>query len=368
MRIGSLCSGIGGIDLAAQKYGDIVFQVEQNTFCNQILARHYPDVPRFSDVRMSGLDLPPCDLLLAGFPCQNLSIVGRREGITGAKSELFFDVWRIAQQQDVRYLFLENVPGIYTSGLDVVLRSITEAGWTIEWTELAAREVGAPHLRRRWWAICHREPGLLLIDGHKIGSWSKDSYQRHDNQIPLFATHRKPDELKMPFHGYAKGNDIFETQSLWPKLVQKSLWPTPTLDLRNVKYKQGGTNLQMAAKTWPTPRAGKVNGDSVARFLKAKADGKVSTPPLETAVWMTESEDGVLNPDWVDALMGYPSGYTKIEGESIKAPMDDWIGWESDIPRLTKNYPTRRKRLEALGNAVVPQCVTAIFKEIFNVQ
>lgn len=175
MRIGSLCTGIGGIDLAAQKYGDIVFQVEKEPFCNRVLQRHFPDVPRFLDARMSGLDLPQCDLLMAGFPCQDLSIVGRREGISGSKSGLFFDVWRIAQEQDVRYLFLENVPGIYTSGLDVIVRTITEAGWTIEWTELSARDVGAPHWRRRWWAICHREPDVLLRQGKEIGGWGTPS-------------------------------------------------------------------------------------------------------------------------------------------------------------------------------------------------
>ena len=93
MRIGSLCTGIGGIDLAARKFGDIVFQVEKEPFCNRVLQRHFPDVPRFLDARMSGLDLPQCDLLMAGFPCQDLSIVGRREGISGSKSGLFFDVW-----------------------------------------------------------------------------------------------------------------------------------------------------------------------------------------------------------------------------------------------------------------------------------
>tara|TARA_R110000824_G_scaffold369206_3_gene558652 strand:- start:7068 stop:8174 length:1107 start_codon:yes stop_codon:yes gene_type:complete len=368
MRIGSLCTGIGGIDLAARKFGDIVFQVEKEPFCNRVLQRHFPDVPRFLDARMSGLDLPQCDLLMAGFPCQDLSIVGRREGISGSKSGLFFDVWRIAQEQDVRYLFLENVPGIYTSGLDVIVRTITEAGWTIEWTELSARDVGAPHWRRRWWAICHREPDVLLRQGKEIGGWGRDSYLRRTNQTSLFSHIESESLSRMPFCGYAKGDNVYETKPLYPKLPQKMLWPTPTTDFRNVKYKQGGTNLHLAVKTWPTPRSGKPNGDSVERFLRARAEKKVSTPPLETAVWIEEStEDGNVNPDWVDLLMGYPAGYTEPEGEPMTTPLENWMGWESDISRLKVKPKNWRKRLEALGNSVVPQCVTAVLKEIFDV-
>lgn len=101
MRIGSLFSGIGGLDLGLEwsGVGRTVFQVEIDPYCRSVLARHWPDVPRYEDVRtVDCSELPRCELLCGGFPCTDLSVANRSpDGLSGARSGLWTDMLRITK-------------------------------------------------------------------------------------------------------------------------------------------------------------------------------------------------------------------------------------------------------------------------------
>ena len=97
-RIGSLFSGIGGLETGLERagLGRVVWQVEQDTYCRQVLAKHWPDVARFDDVRSVGAGkLERVDLICGGFPCQDLSVAGSGEGLNGDRSGLWFEYARI---------------------------------------------------------------------------------------------------------------------------------------------------------------------------------------------------------------------------------------------------------------------------------
>ena len=152
MIYGSLFSGIGGIDLGLDRAGmHCAWQVEIDPYCRRVLEKHWPDVPRFEDVRSCcGNNLSGVDLIAGGFPCQDLSQAGQRGGIDGEKSGLWAEFARIVFEVRPRFVLLENVAGLLTGGgMPRVLGDLAERGYDAEWDSISAHSVGAPHIRDR---------------------------------------------------------------------------------------------------------------------------------------------------------------------------------------------------------------------------
>lgn len=172
---GSLFAGVGGFDMGFERAGwDCKFQVEWDKHCQQILARHWPDVPRWSDVSdTKGYELPPVDCIIFGSPCQDLSVAGKRAGLDGARSGLFHEAMRVIKEmRDAtngtfpRWIVWENVAGALSSnkGLDFgrVLDEMAEAGAVgIEWVLLDAQHFGVPQRRRRVFVVACFDPATL---------------------------------------------------------------------------------------------------------------------------------------------------------------------------------------------------------------
>ena len=163
LTFGSLFAGVGGFDLGFETAGyECRFQVEWDRHCQQTLAHHWPDVPRWSDVSdVNGADLPPVDVITYGFPCQDLSVAGRRAGLDGKRSHLFFEAVRIITEMreatNGRYptwAVAENVAGLLNadggSAMARVVDELAAAGAVvIEWATLDAQWFGVPQRRRR---------------------------------------------------------------------------------------------------------------------------------------------------------------------------------------------------------------------------
>src|SRR6266540_4358164 len=162
----SLFAGIGGFDLALTRLGmRCVGQVEIHPVCRSILARHFPEVARHDDVRTTiawwhTLARPAVDLICAGWPCQDVSQAGRRAGLAGTRTGLFFELARVIGALSPRWILLENVPGLLTSNkgqdFQIVLATLDELGYGISWRMLDARYFGVPQRRRRVLLIGHR--------------------------------------------------------------------------------------------------------------------------------------------------------------------------------------------------------------------
>jgi DNA (cytosine-5)-methyltransferase 1 len=164
----SLFSGVGGFDLGLERAGwRCVAQVEWDQQCQAVLAHHWPDVPRWSDVAdVSGYELPPADVVAFGSPCQDLSVAGKRAGfIDGGRSNLFFDAIRIIKEMrdatgsvQPRFVIWENVVGALSSNqgddFAAVLDALAEVGAVdIGWRVLDARWFGVPQRRRRVFVV-----------------------------------------------------------------------------------------------------------------------------------------------------------------------------------------------------------------------
>jgi len=164
----SLFSGVGGFDLGLERAGwRCVAQVEWDKQCQAVLAHHWPDVPRWSDVAdVSGYELPPADVVAFGSPCQDLSVAGKRSGFTdGGRSNLFFEAIRIIKEMrdatgsvQPRFVVWENVVGALSSNqgddFAAVINALAEVGAVdIGWRVLDARWFGVPQRRRRVFVV-----------------------------------------------------------------------------------------------------------------------------------------------------------------------------------------------------------------------
>ncbi len=165
MTVGSLFAGIGGFDLGFERAGfEIRWQVEIDPFCRAVLAKHWPDVRRYEDVRTVGVELERVDVIVGGFPCQDVSHAGPRIGITGERSGLWSQFARLLGELRPRYAVVENVTGLTDRGIDVVLGDLAALGFDAEWSVLSACAVGAPHTRERVFIVAYpasERPGQL---------------------------------------------------------------------------------------------------------------------------------------------------------------------------------------------------------------
>lgn len=155
-----LFSGIGGLTLALKRWVEPVAYCENDPYAQAVLLARMADgllprAPVWDDVRtLSSGELPAgIDIIYGGFPCQDVSLTGLRAGLDGARSGLVSEIWRLADELRPRFIFLENVPGIVTGGLDAILASLARRGFDARWLCLSAYEVGACHYRNRWWLL-----------------------------------------------------------------------------------------------------------------------------------------------------------------------------------------------------------------------
>jgi DNA (cytosine-5)-methyltransferase 1 len=164
----SLFAGVGGFDLAMQRSGvKVVASVEIDNKCNEILARHFPDATQFTDVTtVKGEDLinagfnPSKGIITGGFPCQDLSVAGKRAGLAGERSGLFWEIARLVEETQTEYFVIENVPGLLSSnkGKDfgVVIGTMADLGYSLSWRVLDAQYFGVPQRRRRVFVVGRR--------------------------------------------------------------------------------------------------------------------------------------------------------------------------------------------------------------------
>src|SRR5204863_2059032 len=125
---------------------------EIEPYARAVLAKHWPDVPCYDDVRTLTAarlraDGIRVDVICGGFPCQDISDAGERAGLAGEESKLWFEYARIIGELRPSYIIVENVAALLGREMDVVLRDLAEIGFDAEWHCIQASAIGAPHER-----------------------------------------------------------------------------------------------------------------------------------------------------------------------------------------------------------------------------
>ncbi len=174
MRHLDLFSGIGGFALSAtwtwkEEYETVAF-VEREKFCQEVIAKHWPEVPIINDVRdCLGKDFGKIDLITGGFPCQPFSVAGKQKGKEDDRY-LWPTMLEIIAQQRPTWVLGENVPGIIGMALDKVLADLESEGYATRTFIIPACAVNAPHRRDRVWIVAHSSSERTRGESGTIGN------------------------------------------------------------------------------------------------------------------------------------------------------------------------------------------------------
>jgi len=165
VTIGSLFSGIGGLELGLERagLGPVLWQCEIDPFCRAVLAKHWPNVTRYTDVTRPR-DYPAVDLICGGFPCQDVSSAGKQRGLGGERSSLWWHFADVVRRVRPRVVVVENVNSGKTLWLPHVRHQLHVLGYATRALAVSAADVGAPHLRRRVFVVAdaHGDRELAL--------------------------------------------------------------------------------------------------------------------------------------------------------------------------------------------------------------
>jgi DNA (cytosine-5)-methyltransferase 1 len=313
MKIGSLFSGIGGLELGLEQagLGETAWQVEIDPFCRSVLAQHWPEAERFEDVKRVGAhNLARVDVLCGGFPCQDVSSAGKGAGIKeGTRSGLWFEYRRIVRELAPPWVVVENVASGAKRWLPQVRRDLHLLGYDTAAVALSAADVGAPHLRKRIFVIAHpypvREPSLA--QHAEVGGTSESFADAHDG---------RPEGQR---------GESLPVRSSSDSLVV-------------VREQQGGLGGPHGAGASVTAN------DGVARpFADPHAPRRERPGTRAHEGWVRSPEGAWGTPlgGVVPVVHGLPGGV---------------VGRQ------------RRERIRALGNSVVPQCAEVIGRWIAAIQ
>ena len=159
ITVGSLFSGIGGIDLGLERTGKFktIWFSEVDDYANTVLRKHWPEVPNYGDIRtIPWRKIRKPDMLVGGFPCQDISVAGKGAGIKeGTRSGLWSEYAKAIRILRPKITLIENVPMLANRGLNIVLSDLAKIGYDAEWNIISAASVGANHKRERLFTIAY---------------------------------------------------------------------------------------------------------------------------------------------------------------------------------------------------------------------
>jgi DNA (cytosine-5)-methyltransferase 1 len=320
--IGSLFSGIGGLELGLEMLGlgPVVWQAESDPFARAVLTKHWPTVHRYEDVREIDATAPRPDIICGGFPCQDISVAGKGAGIEGDRSSLWFEFARIVRELRPAFIFVENVPPLVKRGLDRVLWDLAEGGFDAVWDCFSAADVGASQKRERFFLVAY---AAQLGRNERGGEPGDGEPSTRAERGGLEKSRRRSDQAARHLADTARdGRGEGKPESAW-RAGRSSVGA-------------GGDQVDVADAD-----SGRREGIGIAQ--SARVEGAPGSQP---------DGRGDLRyvhrfPPGPAAIEGWPGAQPAIRRGDAGIPAGMDRGWRS------KNRVTDRLRL--LGNACVPQ-------------
>jgi DNA (cytosine-5)-methyltransferase 1 len=389
---GSLFSGVGGMDLGLEQAGfGHAFLAEIDEWSRAVLAERFPGVTIYDDVRNVPADAAGGLACLAGgFPCQDLSVAGRRAGLEGARSGLFYEFMRIADDLRPRSILIENVEGLYSSGstkgadFGIVLDSLAELGYLATWRTLDAQHFGVPQRRRRVFlcAIADGDPAAGRIgEVLAVAESSRGDSPTSDPAWPALAATVAGGSgsrggrvvASLSASGYTKYTDqefVRGGQLVTGHDLPIGVNPSNT-DVAGTlpSNQQGGQRTTDIAGAYVYRKSARVRSsdtpetcvdDGVANTLNRFDVGDVRTTHAVVGFSHTQGLDPQATEERTPTLRKNGSGMADSIGHSVRrlTPMEceRLMGWPdgwTDVPWRNKEHSPDSRRYAACGNGVV---------------
>lgn len=334
MKFGSLFSGIGGFDLALENAGmSCAWQVEIDKHCQQILRKHFMEAKLYEDVKtITKENVEPVELICGGFPCQDLSVAGKRAGLAGDRSGLWFEFIRIIDEVRPRWVIIENVPGLLSSnkGQDfaLILQGLEEFGYGVAWRILDAQYFGVAQRRRRVFIVASLGSGRCAEILFEREGMSRDTTPRRETGQANTRTFT----IRSGTQGNGgRGNlDLLEgamTLGGQPQWVSYENHPADSRITETGEISQQLTS-RMGTGGGNVPLVQRVVGALQER------DGKGIGTTIDDKAIPTAQGVRRLTPTECDRLQGFPDGWTfhsdstryKQLGNAVAVPVVEWIG------------------------------------------
>jgi len=375
---GSLFTGIGGFDLACERAGiETLWQVEIDDKCQTTLAKHFPNATRYKDVTEVGRhNLSPVDIITGGFPCQDLSVAGKRAGLAGSRSGLWSHFHRIIQELNPRWVVIENVPGLLSSngGRDfaVVLRGLEDIGYHASWRVLDAQYAGVAQRRRRVFVVASLgDYGCIpvLFESESV-SWNPPSRQEAGKVTPTLSssgtgTSRTSNDRTEAEFCVISGQSLPESNDVSPTLdtSHNNRQPHIFQAQGRSKYVEGDDkaaalranshqqDVDLVNVCTTIRSSGPMNDDNAAQaghLVESYWDGGQVADTLDVSAiskgqmmpdkrrFPCVMQSGVrrLTPTECERLQGFPDGWTTMHkdtnrykqlGNAVAVPVVEWI-------------------------------------------
>ncbi len=367
MRVGSLFSGIGGLEYGLERSGlatSSEWMIEMDDFCCSILEKNFPNSLVINDKveNINPLDLPKIDILTAGFPCQPVSTAGSRKGVMDERW-LWDEVWRFIDVLRPQYFILENVPGLFTANkgkaFERVIKDIAQSrSYRFEWQIISARSVGAAHLRKRFFGV-----GILADTEHNGSLTSEDRESIGERSVSWRQGEEIKEENVRKFKGESK--DLEYTSSKSDTETNKQLRTISEsrekeLNIGNGVGREESRDDRKEAELWM--------GSTAYGFPRWMARLGIRN------VWQHTLDNfpTAAARDWKDTYGTVLTGSISSKRKTLpleifrqlRDTIKDFALWEFGMPRSAEDYPNRKPILMALGNAVVPQCAELVGRMI----
>ena len=399
---GSLFAGMGGLDLAiADVFGaETAWVSDVDPGANAILAHRYPDAPNLGDItKVDWATVEPVDIISGGSPCQDLSMAGRRAGMTpGTRSNLWESMREAIAVIRPSFVVWENVYGALSANassslehcpgcmggaehggpvlraLGRVLGDLADIGYDAQWHGLRAADVGACHGRFRVFVLAYANDARSQGQPHQAGAAPAE---RHGHPVAsvggpdltLLPTPTSSDTNGAGAHG-TEGADLRTTVALLPTPVAQPSGNSPEVHLRKKPGREVVTDLAIivengllatGGRLLPTPsvadtqggrksRSGERNGELLLNGI-AHAD---RWGEYAAAIARHERAFGRPAPDPTEPG---PKGNPRLSARFCEWMMMLPAGWVTDVPGVTRN-----QALKALGNGVVPAQAAAALR------
>ena len=313
MKLGSLFSGIGLFDLGLENVGfETIWQVEIDKHARQVLGRHWPNVPKYEDIRAidwSEVERP--DVLAGGFPCQPFSAAGLRKGQSDERY-LWPEFYRAICSLRPRIVIVENVSALLGSPeWGTVLRDLAEAGYDAKWACIRASDVGAPHRRERIFVVAYangqRQPSSNLE--RRVGASNEP-----------------------PSHGHETSAD---TESLTGRISYGDRQVASHSDSSGLQGRERETRQPSTCVQWGVYEPAIRRWERLTRSAPRPTDDR-----------------GRLEPRFVEWMMGAPEGWAGYQpcAEHVELPKPG-----CQRCKAAKQGTSRTAALKGLGNGVVVQ-------------